>query len=383
MLKKMKPKMKGKDDADADDTAAVTPTSAPSTSNKGSVPEASSTASFIQQEQLCKELYLSMGVHPTDIADTSDDDVASILEQMNKLHPNPQESGASGDRNIEDILQEAESLLDGQNAHPYFKPKCYSRSSRSVSSASCLSHRSAPFKSTDEDDHQYIGSARSTSQQRLLNITETIESSILGLGKEINQTANDNLNSQPPDHSSKSIKQLEGILPPNIVGTPLEVTYKRIYEQIRKEVDGSLKPHLSGDFPDLKLSLPVPGLDTPSFEIPGCFNLEHEFLEERKRCLKLKADLDWLRRQHEREVAELRKHHEGQLNQVREELSSTTNHDESVYALQKEIKSQERIISGYQEENEKICAELKDIKRQLLKLMALLKADNDNVCIVP
>lgn len=38
------------------------------------------------------------------------------------------------------------------------------------------------------------------------------------------------------------------------------------------------------------------------------------------------ADLDWIKRQHEREVADLRHHHEDQLNQVREELSTTSHH---------------------------------------------------------
>lgn len=36
--------------------------------------------------------------------------------------------------------------------------------------------------------------------------------------------------------------------------------------------------------------------------------------------------------------------------------------DPSIALLQSEIKAQERIISGYQDENEKMCAELKDIK---------------------
>lgn len=332
-------KMKGKEDADSDGAVGNVGTSS-KCSGKNSAAFDSSMSSFIQQEKLCKELYLSMGVHPTDIADTSDDDVASILEQMSRLHPSVQEKGGGSERNIEDILREAECLLDGQHIHPQSRSKSSSISSKSESEAS------------------------GTSEQRLPNTTNLVPKC-------------DDITAEPPALASLRQNQRETFLPPHLIGTPLEATYKRIYDQIKKEVDGTLKPQLTGDFPDFKLSLPIPGIDTPSFDVPGCFNLEQEFLEERKRCLKLKADLDWLKKQHEREVTELRRRHEGQLNQVREELSTTINQEPSIALLRSEIKAQERIISGYQDENEKMCAELKDMKRVLLKLMALLKADKD------
>jgi len=82
-----------------------------------------------------------------------------------------------------------------------------------------------------------------------------------------------------------------------------EEMYTKLNEEIKLEIEQIIKskaakldgvgtpiqtPILNGDFPNLKLS--YPGLDTPSVEVPSCFNLEKEFLEERKRCLKLKGN---------------------------------------------------------------------------------------------
>lgn len=171
----------------------------------------------------------------------------------------------SSERNIDDILREAECLLDGQQAHLQSRSKSSSISSRSESEAS------------------------GTSDQRFLTTTNLVHSSSLGLESDSKQPRFDHFSAESSTLASLLQNQQEKFVPPHLVGTPLEATYKRIYEQIRKEVDGTLKPQLTGDFPDLRLSLPVPGLDTPSFDVPGCFNLEQEFLEERKRCLKLKG----------------------------------------------------------------------------------------------
>ncbi|KAJ1521959.1 hypothetical protein ONE63_002290 [Megalurothrips usitatus] len=339
-----KSKMKGKDDVQPEAAGEASFSPGLSAGKTGNAPDASSLSSFIHQEKLCKELYLSMGVHPNDIADTSDDDVASILEQISRLHPSGRETGAGGDRNIEDILREAESLLDGPSQS---KPRSISSRSGSVVSATVLN-------------------VRSDRKQRLLNVTQTINQLDSSSGSKL---ADDSSFDEVHDYHASKTPRLHGsFVPSHIVGTPLEVTYKRIYEQMRKEVDGTLKSHLTGDFPDLKLSLPIPGLDTPSFDVPGCFNLEQEFLVERKRCLKLKADLDWLKRQHEHEVAELRKRHEGQLNQVREELRPQINQDPSVLALQNEVKAKEQIIKTFKEENKNLEMELKDIKGTLQQI---------------
>lgn len=369
--------MKGKDDDN--DASATSELSSASAGKTSIAPEASSVSSFIQQERLCKELYLSMGVHPNDIADTSDDDVASILEQMSRLNPNSQETAATSDRNIEDILREAESIIDEQRPDLSTQAIARSSSSRSESEAS-KRFQETGISNVDLDGvNLFLSSGQSSSNQRLLNVTQTIHSPELDLGEDRKLTCS--YGEGVPQTWLKNTQRHETIIPSHVVGTPLEDAYKCIYEQIRKEIVSTLKPHLTGDFPDLKLSLPIPGLDTPAFDVPGCFNLEQEFLEERKRCLKLKADLDWLKRQHEREVAELRHHHEGQLNQVREELRVTNNLEPSIQVLQNEVRSKEQLISKYRQENENMSAELKDIKRLLLKLMALLKADNDNVCV--
>lgn len=372
-----KSKMKGKDDVQPEAAGEASFSPGLSAGKTGNAPDASSLSSFIHQEKLCKELYLSMGVHPNDIADTSDDDVASILEQISRLHPSGRETGAGGDRNIEDILREAESLLDGPSQS---KPRSISSRSGSVVSATVLNVRSDRSK-LEDDDQLREGTGDCATEQRLLNVTQTINQLDSSSGSKL---ADDSSFDEVHDYHASKTPRLHGsFVPSHIVGTPLEVTYKRIYEQMRKEVDGTLKSHLTGDFPDLKLSLPIPGLDTPSFDVPGCFNLEQEFLVERKRCLKLKADLDWLKRQHEHEVAELRKRHEGQLNQVREELRPQINQDPSVLALQNEVKAKEQIIKTFKEENKNLEMELKDIKRLLLKLMALLKTDSGSVCVFP
>lgn len=174
-------------------------------------------------------------------------------------------SGGGSERNIEDILREAECLLDGQQTHLQSRSKSSSISSRSESEAS------------------------GSSDQRRLYANNLVHSSTFSMESDIKQPKFDNFNAGPSALSSLLQNQNESFVPPHLVGTPLEATYKRIYEQIRKEVDGTLKPQLTGDFPDFKLSLPIPGLDTPSFDVPGCFNLEQEFLAERKRCLKLKG----------------------------------------------------------------------------------------------
>lgn len=125
---------------------------------------------------------------------------------------------------------------------------------------------------------------RQTPLLRHSNKTHTLPS-ILDFKKDLKGHGN----SDEPNQANTNWIEYETLVPAHVAGTPLEVTYKRIYEQIRREVDGSLEPHLTGNFPNFRLSLPIPGLDTPTFDVPGCFNLEQEFLEERKRCLKLKG----------------------------------------------------------------------------------------------
>jgi hypothetical protein len=201
-----------------------------------------------------------------------------------------------------------------------------------------------------QSNHHLTSDREWRTQQRLLNVTQTLQSSDVDMEKSVERSIS--CSEDQPQDGSRYPKGYQAFVPTHLVGTPLEVTYKRIYEQIRKEVGENMKTQVTGDFPDLRVSLPVPGLDTPSNDFPGCFNLEQEFLEERKRCLKLKgriyymlkqgaffycstishlflchflADLDWLKKQHEREIAELRRRHEGQLNEIKEELSSSNN----------------------------------------------------------
>lgn len=196
-----------------------------------------------------------------------------------------------GDRNIEDILKEAESLLDGQQVRFNSRLTSKSFSSKSGSEISSSFHHSDSAKCSNHNDQHYFDTGQN-SHQRLTNVTQTLDSSALDTDKVWLQT--EGCSKEEPQPVIKVMKGYEAFMPSHLVGTPLEVTYKRIYEQIRKEVGGSLKTHLTGEFPDLRLSLPIPGLETPSNDVPGCFNLEQEFLEERKRCLKLKGTLTGL-----------------------------------------------------------------------------------------
>lgn len=192
--------------------------------------------------------------------------------------------GVTGDRNIEDILREAESLLHCQQASLPMRPitSCISFNKESGSEPS----ETFQAQINVEDDQPFQVNRQTPHLQRHLNKTHTL-SSILDLKSDLKVDGN---SGEPSQAISRDwIDEYETLVPVHVAGTPLDVTYKRIYEQIRKEVDGSLEPHLTGEFPDFKLSLPIPGLDTPAFDVPGCFSLEQEFLEERKRSLKLKG----------------------------------------------------------------------------------------------